>query len=90
MHAVGAERLGGERGSERRVDAARDADDDVAEPVLLDVIANAQLEREPHLIELGERRRDRAGRRLCEVDYEQRLLEARRPRDDAALPIEHE
>ena len=90
MDAAGAERLGGQRCSERGVDAARYADDDVAKPVLLDVIAKAELERESHLIELGERRRDRAGRRLCEVDYEQRLLEARRPRDDASLPIEHE
>ena len=53
MHAVGAECLDRERHDERRVDATRDADDDVAEPVLGHVVVQAQLERESHLLELG-------------------------------------
>src|SRR5918996_2619259 len=58
MNAVGAERLDRQRGRQRRVDAARDGDDDVAEAVLLDVVAQPELEREPHLLELAERLRD--------------------------------
>ena len=53
VHALRAERLDGERGRERRVDPAGDADHDVAEAVLADVVAQAELEREPHLLELG-------------------------------------
>ena len=51
MHALRAERLDGERGDERRVDPAGDADHDLAEAVLLDVVAQPELEREPHLLQ---------------------------------------
>ena len=67
MHALGPERLRRERGRERRVDPARDADDDVAEAVLLDVVPQAELEREPHLLELVEERRD-GGRGRASVE----------------------
>ncbi len=63
MDAIRPERLGGKGGGERRVDASGDADQDVAEAVLLHVVAEAELEREPHLVELVERRRHGAGRR---------------------------
>ena len=65
VHAVGAERLDGERGRERRVDPAGEADHDLAEAVLLDVVAQAELERLAHLLEVVERR---VGRRLAGVD----------------------
>ena len=52
MHAIGAERLRRERGDERRVDPARDADDDLAEAVLAHVVGEPELERDPHLLEL--------------------------------------
>ena len=90
MQAARAQRLRGERSRERRVDAARDADYDLPEPVLLHVVAQPELEREPHLVQLGERRRDVAGRRLRQVHHEQCLLETRRPCHDAAVPVEHE
>ena len=66
MDAVGAEGLGRERGRERRVDAAGDADHDLAEAVLLNVVAQAELEAEPHLLEVVDKRGDRwaRGRRL--------------------------
>ena len=63
MHAFRAERLDRERGRQRRVDAARDADDDLAEAVLVDVVAQRELEREAHLLQVVEERRDlRLGR----------------------------
>ena len=58
MDALGPERLAGDRRRQRRVDPARDADDDILEPVLLDVVAQAELEPEPHLLEVVEHRRD--------------------------------
>ena len=61
MDAVGAERLHRERGRQRRVDAAGDAEDDLAEAVLLDVVAQAELEAAAHLLELVERARRRGG-----------------------------
>ena len=73
MHALGAERLDRERRRQRRVDPAREADHDVAEAVLVDVVAQAELEREPHLLEVVERRR-RLGRAT------QLVLRARRGR----------
>ena len=66
MHAVRAQRLGGECRGHRRVDPARHADDDLAKAVLADVVVQAQLEREPHLLELR-LERDDAARRLAPV-----------------------
>ena len=60
VHALRAERLDRERRDERRVDPAGDAEHDVAEPVLLDVVAQPELEREAHLLERVEHRRDLA------------------------------
>ena len=90
MDATRPERLGSERGGERRVDASGDADHDVAEAVLLHVVAEPELESEPHLVELVERRRQLARRPLVEVDDEQSLLEAGRSGDDLALGVEDE
>ena len=45
----GAERVGGERRGQRGVDAAREADDDAGEPVLVDVVGDAGAQRRPHL-----------------------------------------
>ncbi len=59
MDAVGAERLDTERGGERGVDPARDADHDVAEAVLRHVVVQPELEREAHLLELVELRSER-------------------------------
>ncbi len=62
---LAAERVGGDQRDQRRVDAARDGDDDVAEAVLLDVVAKAGDERRVDLVEVGERLLDscRARRR---------------------------
>src|SRR5207244_5106785 len=60
-HAVdppGTERLDRERGGERRVDPSRDADDDLAEAVLVHVVAQAELEPDAHLLQLVEPRSD--------------------------------
>ena len=54
MHALGAERLCGEGGGERRVDSAGDPEDDIVEAVLRHVVAEAELEGAPHLLELVE------------------------------------
>ena len=90
MDAFRAERLRGERGRERRVDAAGDADDDVAEAVLLHVVAKAELEREPHLVELGERRCQRAGGRLGQVDQSSASSNPGALATTLPSPIEHE
>jgi hypothetical protein len=76
-----------ERGCERGVDPARDADHDVAEPVLLDVVAQAQLEREAHLLELVERRGDWAstGSGFSSLDAD---VDDRRLRHGSTLPGE--
>ena len=59
VHALGAERLDAERRGQRRVDAARDADHDVAEAVLRHVVVQPELEREAHLLEVVELRSER-------------------------------
>ena len=46
----------GDRRRQRGVDPTRDADDDLLEPVLLDVVAESELERESHLLEVVEHR----------------------------------
>ena len=58
VHAVGAERVGADRCGQRRVDAAGDPEHDVAEAALLDVVADAEAEREAHLLELRRERDD--------------------------------
>ncbi len=57
VHVLGAERVGGDARDERRVDATRQADDDVGEAVLADVVAGAEHER---LVDLGDRIEQRA------------------------------
>jgi hypothetical protein len=52
VNAVWPQRVGAERRSDRRVDPARDAHDDVVEAVLLDVVAKAHGQSEAHLFEL--------------------------------------
>ena len=129
MHAVGPERTHGDRRGQRRVDPAREPDHDLAEAVLRHVVAQAELERLAHLLQVVERlrrhrphelslllrrlehdlqrRRDRRalagqgapphvaqpppdGGRRIEVDDEQLLDEARRPRDQLAFVVEHD
>ncbi len=58
MHAVGAQRLGGESRGDRRVDAARHADDDLPEAVLVDIVPEAERESEAHLLQLADERDD--------------------------------
>ena len=48
-HVIGAERLGGDRGRQRRVDAAGQPEDGVGESALADVVARAEDERAPDL-----------------------------------------
>ena len=60
MHSVGAERFHRERRRHCGVDPAGNADHDVAEPVLAHVVAEAELERQPHLLELRLERNDTA------------------------------
>ena len=62
-HVVGAERVGRDRGDERRVDAAREPDHHVGEAVLGDVVAGADHERLVHLVHRLERRLDPRRRR---------------------------
>ena len=60
MHTFRPERIDGERRDERRVDPAREAEDDFAEAVLADVVPEGEHERPPHLLELRLERDDRA------------------------------
>ena len=59
MDVVGAEGVGGDDGDERRVDAAGQTDDDVAEPVLGAVVASAEDERLVQLVDRLEQLGDR-------------------------------
>ena len=52
MHVLRPERIDSERGDERRVDAARKAQHDVAEAVLADVVVQREHEAAPHLLQL--------------------------------------
>ena len=95
VHAVGAERLDAQRRGQCRVDATREPDHHVAEPVLRHVVVQAELEREPHLLQIVDPRGDRAC--FAEIEDEQLLLEARRPcehlaigRDDDRMAVEDE
>ena len=44
VHVLGPERVGRDRGDERGVDPAGEADDDIAEPVLGHIVAGAEDE----------------------------------------------
>ena len=90
MDAVGAERLDGEGGGDGGVDPARDADDDGVEAVLRHVVAQAEDERAPHLLEIVCERREPRLLRSLEVDDEQRLLEAGRPGQHGAVALDEE
>ena len=59
VDAIRAQRFDRERRRERGIDAAREADDDVAEAVLRHVVAEPELECEPHLLELRQLLRGR-------------------------------
>ena len=59
-----SERLCGERRRQRRVDASGDSEHDVREAVLASVVAQAEPDREPHLLELVERLGDRRADRV--------------------------
>ena len=66
MDAFGPEGVDGERGDERGVDPAGQAEHDVAETVLADVVPEGKHQRFPHLLELGLERDDLAAvRALC-------------------------
>src|SRR4029453_18062334 len=51
VNAIRAERLDRQCERQRRVDPARDAHDDLGEPVLLHVVAQTELECQPLLLE---------------------------------------
>ena len=57
VHVLGPERVGGDAGHERGVDAARQAEDHVGEPVLRHVVAQPEDEGGVHLGDRLERRR---------------------------------
>ena len=57
-HALGAERVDGDQRHERRVDPAREAEDDALEAVLLDVVAHPERERRVDLRYGREQRRE--------------------------------
>ncbi len=89
-------RVGGDHRDERRVDAAGQADHDVAEAVLHDVVARAEHER---LVQLGdrvERRRQRIGDGLGaladgggrDLDRRQRCLRLATARVEQALAVD--
>ena len=60
MHVLGAERVGGDDGDERRVDPAGETDHDIGEPVLAAVVAGAEHERFVQLLVRFERVGDRS------------------------------
>ena len=69
MDAACPERVGADRCGECGVDAPGDGDHDLAEPALLDVVADTEAESEPHLLEL---RCERDDDRWCGLAPEDR------------------
>ena len=67
VDVLGTQRVGGDSGRQRRVDAAGDADHDVGEAVLRDVVAETEPEAEPHLLESGRERCHGRSDRLVDV-----------------------
>ena len=65
MHALRPEGLGAERGRDRGVDSPGDGDDDLAEPVLLDVVAQSDAEEPDALEDLGSDLRRDLPRRIA-------------------------
>ena len=63
MHAIGAERVAGDGGHQRGVDAARQAQDHAGKAVLVDVVAQAGDQRAVDLGNVGGRGRDGGGDR---------------------------
>ena len=61
MHAIGAERVAGDGGHQRGVDAARQAQDHAGKAVLVDVVAQAGDQRAVDLGNVGGRGRDGGG-----------------------------
>ena len=61
MHALRPECIRADRGCQRRVDPPGDAEHDLAEAVLLDVVPHAEAQRETHLLEPRLERRDGCG-----------------------------
>ena len=100
LQALGADGVGGDLGDQRGVDAAREADDDVGEAVLADVVAHAEGEGGVDLGVLVEAVGDRSGgglgsRGQRHVADEHLGVELRRAgdglalgRDDDALAVE--
>ena len=87
VHPLGPQRLASDRRRQGRVDPSRNAQDDVREAVLPHVVAEPELEREPHLLEVVEQRSDRgldpAARLVRGADVDDR---ARRAQPPARLP----
>ena len=87
---LGTERVGRDRGDERRVDAARQADEHVGEAVLAHVVAGAEHERLVHLAHRVERgsttpaRGDSRELRLADRDLGERRGARTRPRGSSA------
>ena len=64
VHAVGAEGVDGQRGDQRRVDAAGEAEDDRRHAVLVDEVAQPQHQGPPDLLAVAQRLDDRRRARL--------------------------
>ncbi len=85
-HVLGAERVHRDRRDERRVDAAREADQHVGEPVLRHVVAGAEHERLVDLVDAAEapaRCGARPGRRRSERPTRRSRRAGRHVRDRA-------
>ena len=87
VHVLGAERVDGDGGDERRVDAAREADDHVGEAVLVDVVAGAEHERLVDLVpgvSIGSTRGRRRARRCALAHLDSGSAAPARPAGRAA------
>ena len=90
VHAIGAERIDGDRQRQRRIDAAGQPEHDAGEAMLADVVAHAEHERAVDARFFGQRRLDvprpRHRRAVDEIDIDRKesFLERRRALHDLA------
>ena len=96
-HVAGAERLGGDRGGQRRVDAAGEPEHRAGEAALARVVARAEHQRAPDLrldVEVGRRRHRRRAREIADhhVGVERAAARERRAvgAEHAAAAVEDE
>ena len=85
---IAAERFRRNDGGQRRVDAAGEPEQHVAEAALARIVGGAEHECAEDLFCAGDVRRHHVGGRRVEIDDDDRLAESRRPRHDAAIRIE--